>query len=392
MSLKILCSSLSKLLIVIASFFFQDVKGQSFTLNDTLQAQDFESELINIGDPAPAIKIDKWIKGAPIQKFETGTIYVIEFWATWCRPCIAAMPHLSELAQIYNDKIKIIGIDIYEKNNITVDKVNGFVDSMGSRMNYLVGTDSNDFMVNNWIIPMRQKENGIPRTFVVNGNGKLAWIGHPSKLDKVLSKLVNNEWDVVEELNKQNEKRRLAKLDDSLRWELINFSGDHYKQEYMGKPDSALLMISKVIKKEPKLKYAHFIAHNTFSALLKTDSNKAYEYGMDALNTNSDEEELDVYFIIDNIEYYSDKLNIPDKLYELGAMAYQLTIDQIPYPETINLYKYYCKMATWHWLAKNKLKAIDGMQKAIDNLKSKKIFDQELLKEYEMLLQGYSAK
>ena len=381
MSLKILFSSLSKLLIVIALFFFQ---------NGTIQAQDFESPLINIGDPAPAIKTGRWLKGTPIQKFESEKIYVIEFWATWCIPCIAAMPHISELAQIYHDKITIIGMDIHEKSTTSVEKISRFVDSMGSRMDYLVATDSNNFMADNWILATGIK--GIPRTFVVDGNGKLAWIGHPSKLDKVLPKLINNEWDVAEELVRQNEKSRLANLDDSLRWDLINFSGDHYKQEYMGKPDSALLMISKVIKKEPKLKYAHFIAHNTFSALLKTDPNKAYEYGMDALNTNSDEEEKDVDFIIDNIEYYSDKLNIPDKIYELGAMAYQLTINQIPYPETINLYKYYSKMATWHWLAKNKLKAIQGIQKAIDNLKSKKGFDKKLLKEYEMVLNVYLVK
>lgn len=342
------------------------------SISISIQGQNFESQLLTIGDPAPAIKTGKWLKGTPIQKFEAGKIYVIEFWATWCIPCIAEMPHLSKLAQIYHDKITVIGIDIHEKNTTSLEKVKGFVDSMGSRMNYLVATDSNNYMADNWILPTGEK--GIPRTFVVNGNGKLAWIGHPSKLDKVLSKLINNEWDVVEELNKQNEKSRLAKLDDSLRWELINFSGDHYIQNYIGKPDSALLMIHQIIKEEPKLKYAHFIADNTFPALLKTDPNKAYEYGMEALKANPDEEEIDVDFIINHIKYYSDKLHIPDKLYELGAMAYQVKIDQIPYPEIASLYKYYSIMATWYWQAKNKPKAIEAMQKAIDNLKSKNDF------------------
>ncbi|MEO5946376.1 MAG: TlpA disulfide reductase family protein [Chitinophagaceae bacterium] len=372
MSLKILFSLLNKLFIVIALFFYQDVNAQSFTLNDTLQAQDFEPELLTIGDPAPAIKIGKWLKGVPIQKFEAGKIYVFEFWATWCIPCIAAMPHLSELARIYHDKITVVGIDIHEKNTTSVEKVRRFVDSMGSRMDYLVATDSNNFMADNWILPTGIK--GIPKTFVVNGNGKLAWIGHPSKLDKVLPKIINNEWDVAEELAKQNEKSRLANLDDSLRWDLIDFSGDHNVQNYIGKPDSALLMINRIIEKETKLKYAHFIAEYTFQALLKTDPDKAYEYGMEALNTNSDEEEIDVDFIINNIKYYSDKLHIPDKLYELGAMAYQVKIDQITYPEIASLYKYYSIMATWYWQAKNKPKAIEALQKAIDNLKSKNDF------------------
>lgn len=390
MSLKILFSSLSKLLIGIALFFFQDVNAQSFTLNDTIQAQNFEPELLTIGDPAPAIKIGKWLKGAPLQKFENGKIYVIEFWATWCIPCIASMPHLSELARIYHDKITVVGIDIHEKNTSSFEKVKRFVDSMGTRMDYLVATDSKNFMADNWILATGKK--GIPRTFVVNGNGKLAWIGHPYKLDKVLKKIINNEWDIAEELAKQNEKSRLTKLDDSLRWDLMSFSGDRFKKDSIGKPDSALLMISKIIKEEPKLKHAHFVAEYTFWALLKTDMDKAYEYGMEALNTNYDEEELDVDFIINSIKYYSDKLHIPDKLYELGAMAYQVMIDQIPYPQIANLYKYYSTMATWYWQVKNKPKAVEAMQKAIDNLKSKKDFDKKLLNEYEMVLQVYLVK
>ncbi|WP_437918099.1 TlpA family protein disulfide reductase [Sphingobacterium sp. LRF_L2] len=52
-----------------------------------------------VGDPAPPIRYSKWLKGTPVENYEKGHIYVIECWATWCGPCIAAMPHLSELAK-----------------------------------------------------------------------------------------------------------------------------------------------------------------------------------------------------------------------------------------------------------------------------------------------------
>ena len=34
------------------------------------------------GDAAPPLTIDKWVKGEPVEKFEKGRVYVVEFWAT----------------------------------------------------------------------------------------------------------------------------------------------------------------------------------------------------------------------------------------------------------------------------------------------------------------------
>ena len=63
------------------------------------RAQNEQHPSLNIGDPAPPLRIREWIKGEPVQGFEKGHVYILEFWATWCRPCIAAMPHLSALAE-----------------------------------------------------------------------------------------------------------------------------------------------------------------------------------------------------------------------------------------------------------------------------------------------------
>ena len=40
-------------------------------------------EILTIGDEAPAVDIGHWLKGAEVEKFEPGKIYVLEFWATW---------------------------------------------------------------------------------------------------------------------------------------------------------------------------------------------------------------------------------------------------------------------------------------------------------------------
>jgi len=348
--------------------------------------QEAQSPSLNIGDPAPPLRVREWLKGAPIQKFEKGNVYVVEFWATWCKPCKAAMPHLSALANEYKNKVTIIGIDIYENKNTSLEKVKAFVDSMGSRMDYHVATQDSNFMVADWLEASRVKDNGIPRTFVINAEGKLAWVGHPKYLAEVLPKIVNNDWDIKEALAKRNLYRHLDELDKEAYYELLRYMGNSEKPDDLGKPDSALLLINEMVRKEPKLKYASTISAITFSSLLKTNPHKAYEYGKVMLVTST-YDDPNYHIIFGNIKEYSNKLNLPAEIYELGAEAHQAIIDQ--YPETVDVPKHYHEMAGFYWHANNKLKAIEAEQKAIEALKNKKNFSAKEIAAFESGLQQY---
>jgi hypothetical protein len=44
-------------------------------------AQDAPS--LGIGDPAPALDVASWVKGSQVSNFESGNVYLVEFWATW---------------------------------------------------------------------------------------------------------------------------------------------------------------------------------------------------------------------------------------------------------------------------------------------------------------------
>jgi len=71
-------------------------------------AQEGKSSVLNIGDDAPALQLREWIKGNPIQQFEKGNVYVLEFWATWCKRCIKSMPRVSSLANQFKSHVTII--------------------------------------------------------------------------------------------------------------------------------------------------------------------------------------------------------------------------------------------------------------------------------------------
>ena len=74
---------------------------QAHADNDRLSLEEIVGEVklpeLFIGSKAPELQIAKYVKGDSVEQFQDGKVYVVEFWATWCGPCIAAFPHLSEL-------------------------------------------------------------------------------------------------------------------------------------------------------------------------------------------------------------------------------------------------------------------------------------------------------
>lgn len=169
-------------------------------LATALLASGAHAAKLNIGDPAPALQPAVWLKGAAIPQFEKGHVYVVEFWATWCGPCKANIPRLTELAKKYQGKAEIIGMDIWESQDPTINtlpKSTAFVKSQGARMDYHVAADTlTNRVADSWM--KAAGEGGIPTAFIVGKDGKIAWIGNPAAgLDDALGQVVANKFDVA---------------------------------------------------------------------------------------------------------------------------------------------------------------------------------------------------
>jgi thiol-disulfide isomerase/thioredoxin len=142
---------------------------------------------LKVGDAAPALKASKWLQGE-VNGFTKGHVYVVEFWATWCGPCIVMMPHLAELQQTYKNKgVTVIGYTAKDESN-TEEKVAAFVKKRGAKLKYAFAYSDDRDTYDAWMKAAGRE--GIPCSFVVNKEGKIAYVGHPTYLGVVLPKVL----------------------------------------------------------------------------------------------------------------------------------------------------------------------------------------------------------
>jgi len=134
-----------------------------------------DSAILKVGDAPPALdfKVYKSSKTIDWSSLKNRVI-VLEFWATWCPPCVENIPKMDSLAEIYSGKAFSFISVTYE----TEGMVEKFLRQ--HPMHTMIGLDNDFAMFRSYMAW------GIPMTVVVNAEGKIACIIHPNKLNSAL--------------------------------------------------------------------------------------------------------------------------------------------------------------------------------------------------------------
>lgn len=114
------------------------------------------------GKAAPDFKLsgldDKQVSLADLK----GSVVIVDFWATWCPPCRASLPHLDETyAKFKGDGLKVYAINVGEEKQ----QVQAFVDKTKLAVPVLLDSDS--------AVLQKYEGSGIPETVVIGKDGKI---------------------------------------------------------------------------------------------------------------------------------------------------------------------------------------------------------------------------
>ena len=257
---------------------------------------------LTIGSPAPELDLEHWIQDGngffkPVTKFEKDKVYVVEFWATWCGPCIASMPHLSELQNKYRGR----GVQIISISDESVDEIEDLMNKQHPQAgkpfsevtaSYCLTTDPDRSAHKSYMEASKQQ--GIPTSFIVGKTSQIEWIGHPMELDEPLEAVVTDKWD-----REAFGIRYRAKAEFEIAMEKLSMLAD------AGKFDAAKKLVTEQIAAAKKNDMKDLVAQWT-----------DIKYGLNISTGSVDDE---------TVTYYRDYIEeLGDDTVSLGRFGYQL--------------------------------------------------------------------
>jgi len=135
------------------------------------------------GEDAPPVKLSRMDGGAFELAGASADVVVMDFWATWCPPCVKAMPKLQAVhdwAERENKSVAVYAVNVREE----VDTAHQFMQKHELTMPVLMDRDGS--------VAKAYQANSIPQTVVVaNGTVQQVHVGYSPNIEQTLKDEIN---------------------------------------------------------------------------------------------------------------------------------------------------------------------------------------------------------
>ncbi len=140
-----------------------------------------------VGGPAPALTVERILRAGNLESSQPdalspsslrGKVVVIEFWATWCAPCVGSIPHINDLVSRFKDQ-PVVFVSVSDEQ---AEPVEAFLTRRGIDGVVAVDTDRSVYL--------SYRIAAIPRTILVDSSGTIRAMIHPSQLSEALVQAV----------------------------------------------------------------------------------------------------------------------------------------------------------------------------------------------------------
>jgi len=161
-------------------------------------------EELQIGMKAPPIVAERWVTDLERSPdSEDGQVLVLDFWATWCGPCLVQMPKLAELQrELGSDQVRFVAI-----SNEPWEAVEAFLargvnggngPSPGEQLTETsktigIGVDRDGETFRAYMVATGMR--AIPTAFIIGRTGEVEWIGASEEIESILPQILDGTWD-----------------------------------------------------------------------------------------------------------------------------------------------------------------------------------------------------
>lgn len=177
------------------------------------------AQKLQVGDTAPVMRFISADNKKISPDFFKGKYLVVDFWATWCAPCIASFPHMNQLKKTVNgNKVEFAIISyepaahikrFFQQRKEIVSEARSLADVPDTVSKAL----NNEFRTFSFI---QYAVTSLPTTFIIDPKGLIQWIGHPKDLsESILNRIIdgNHSAEVQKIQTKISPPRFLTKAD-----------------------------------------------------------------------------------------------------------------------------------------------------------------------------------